>query len=106
MAAQKVVIAKPSAGGGTAEVSGTVASVNTTANSSVVHPRDAGKPDVTVTTTSTTQFLKSDGSAATFADVVVGAKVGVVGYMSECHEHDRRQKVVIAKTNGGGAAVR
>jgi hypothetical protein len=60
-------------------VNGAVTSVN--GASFVVHRKGGGRNgvDVTVNTTETTTYRKSDGGTAVLADVVVGAKVQVKG---------------------------
>lgn len=73
-----------SGGSGTGVVNGTgtVSNVDPDALSFVVQPQRSGLPSFVVTTTAETQFVKSDGSAATFADVVTGTEVCAQGTLT------------------------
>lgn len=55
--------------------SGTVVSVDSASLSVVVQPKDGTSANITVTTSSSTVFQKSDGSTAAFSHVAVGSRV-------------------------------
>jgi hypothetical protein len=79
--------------------SGTVLSVDTEALTFVVQPKDSTLASITVTTTATTVFQRSDGTTATFADVVAGTRVLVQSTVTGTDTVEA-QRVLILTGNG------